>query len=180
MASSSSPSPSDSLPEDSDAQSPSAGSEHELAGTAPPTQATQSTKRKRTEQPYMLSTSNVYNASSSRIHVTGRSLRPEKSHPAAADEILFYNPTNPNFTLPNEVDDIMKDQEILDALPSSDLLKAVHTYVADYYAAKGWTAVGARSMDESALIAIGVLLEESLSIRTGQLNIFNMECAKTT
>ncbi|KAK6334168.1 hypothetical protein TWF696_002670 [Orbilia brochopaga] len=160
MASSSSPSPSDSAPTDSDALSSSEGSEREAGEPAPPSPPAQSAKRKRTSQPYMLSTSNVYNAASSRITVAGRPLNPSHTLPAAADEILFYNPTNPNFTLPDEVDKIMKDEGMLDALPDSDLLKAVHAYVADYYAAKGWTDVGARSMDEGALIAIGVLLEE--------------------
>ncbi|KAA8897044.1 hypothetical protein TRICI_006806 [Trichomonascus ciferrii] len=44
-------------------------------------------------------------------------------------------------------------------LPSSDLLKAVHLYAAEYYKERGlWQ--GYRSMDETALIGVGVLLEE--------------------
>lgn len=46
-------------------------------------------------------------------------------------------------------------------LPSSDLLKAVHLYAAEYYKERGnWQ--GYRSMDETALIGVGVLLEEYL------------------
>jgi hypothetical protein len=46
-------------------------------------------------------------------------------------------------------------------LPSSDLLKAVHLYAAEYYKERGlWQ--GYRSMDETALIGVGILLEEYL------------------
>lgn len=59
-------------------------------------------------------------------------------------------------------------------LPSSDLLKAIHTYVSDFYSQaipdSGITDV--RSMDETALLAMGILLEESIRDvlgRTGDL-----------
>jgi hypothetical protein len=62
-------------------------------------------------------------------------------------------------------------------LPDSDLLKALHTYASDFYAAKGGIAVDGnalgrgrvrrsdkgldfRSLDETALLALGVLMEE--------------------
>ena len=48
-------------------------------------------------------------------------------------------------------------------LPDSDLLKAIHTYASDYYSRA--TADGGRgdfhSMDETALLAMAILLEES-------------------
>lgn len=47
-------------------------------------------------------------------------------------------------------------------LPDSDLLKAVHAYAADFYGAMGENGeVMFRSMDETALLAMGVLMEEA-------------------
>ena len=47
-------------------------------------------------------------------------------------------------------------------LPDSDLLKAVHAYAADFYGAMGEDGeVMFRSMDETALLAMGLLLEEA-------------------
>ncbi|KAI1270184.1 hypothetical protein F5Y18DRAFT_367416 [Xylariaceae sp. FL1019] len=52
-------------------------------------------------------------------------------------------------------------------LPDSDMLKAVHSYAAHFYGALNGEAVGAspsideRSMDETALLAFGILLEEA-------------------
>lgn len=61
-----------------------------------------------------------------------------------------------------------------DVLPDSDLLKAVHSYTSHFYAALGSRASGGgggggaagrgvdeRSMDETALLAFGMLLEEA-------------------
>lgn len=53
------------------------------------------------------------------------------------------------------------------ALPSSDLLKSVHHHVSRYYEALnvrlggGEDPVDERSMDETALLAFGILLEEA-------------------
>lgn len=44
-------------------------------------------------------------------------------------------------------------------LPDSDLLKAVHAYASNFYGRKGGKA-DFRSLDETALMAVGVLLEE--------------------
>ena len=47
-------------------------------------------------------------------------------------------------------------------LPESDLLKAIHAYGSDFYgsAVKGKGKVDFESLDETALLAIGVLMEE--------------------
>ncbi|KAK6530053.1 hypothetical protein TWF694_003427 [Orbilia ellipsospora] len=117
-------------------------------------------KRRPTLTPYAHTTSNVYAASSSLLTIEGRPLSPSHSKPASADEILFHNPKDPNFTLPESVDKILRDENVTASLPDSDLLKAIHAYAADFYAAKGWDTVTGRCMDESALLAMGVLLEE--------------------
>ena len=48
-------------------------------------------------------------------------------------------------------------------LPDSDLLKAIHTYASDFYsrATVDRGQVDFSSMDESALLALGILLEEA-------------------
>lgn len=48
-------------------------------------------------------------------------------------------------------------------LPESDLLKAIHAYVSDFYgmATPDKGQCDFRSLDETALIAVGVLLEEA-------------------
>ena len=55
-------------------------------------------------------------------------------------------------------------------LPDSDLLKAIHTYASDYYSRA--TVDGGQgdftSMDETALLAIGILLEESAKESLGE------------
>lgn len=47
-------------------------------------------------------------------------------------------------------------------LPESDLLKAIHAYASDFYgrAVKGRGMVDFESLDETALLAVGVLMEE--------------------
>ncbi|KAK6511024.1 hypothetical protein TWF506_010108 [Arthrobotrys conoides] len=110
--------------------------------------------------PYSHSKTNVYTASSSLLTISHRSLSERHSKPASADELLFHNPLNPDFVLPDSVKSILEDEKIIGDLPDSDLLKAVHRYVSEFFEAKGWDGVMARSMDESAMLAIGVILEE--------------------
>ncbi|KAI5849988.1 hypothetical protein BZA05DRAFT_65512 [Tricharina praecox] len=46
--------------------------------------------------------------------------------------------------------------------PDDELLLAVHQYAADFYDAHGMAEVSCRSLDETALIAIGLLLENTI------------------
>ena len=54
----------------------------------------------------------------------------------------------------------LKDKTLL---PDSDLLKAIHAYAADFYAEAipNGRQVSTQSMDETALLALGILLEET-------------------
>ncbi|KZF24787.1 hypothetical protein L228DRAFT_245802 [Xylona heveae TC161] len=56
-------------------------------------------------------------------------------------------------------------------LPSSDLLKAIHSYTADYYdrdrTGGGKALADWKSMDETALLAMGILLEEAAKASLG-------------
>lgn len=66
-------------------------------------------------------------------------------------------------------------------LPDSDLLKTIHAYVSDYYAATtqgGRGRIDFRSMDETALLAMGILLEEAAAEaigKTGHLALVERE-----
>lgn len=62
------------------------------------------------------------------------------------------------------------DTELRTELPESDLLKALHCYTSDFYSRT--TADGGlgdfRSMDETALMAFGILMEEATRDILGQ------------
>ncbi|GAB7359301.1 hypothetical protein MBLNU230_g5953t1 [Neophaeotheca triangularis] len=55
-------------------------------------------------------------------------------------------------------------------LPQSDLLKTVHAYVADFYSQSALPGHhhSLKSMDETALLAMGILLEEAASEALGE------------
>jgi len=63
-----------------------------------------------------------------------------------------------------------KARDLKTELPESDLLKALHSYTSDFYSrATPEAGVGDwRSMDETALIALGVLMEEFCRETLGQ------------
>ncbi|KAG8626488.1 hypothetical protein KVT40_005433 [Elsinoe batatas] len=95
---------------------------------------------------------------------------PNTSHqPVPPEEVLFRRKGAP---LRYEETDTYFASSRLDpvtqVLPNSDLLKAIHAYTSNFYAAgslKGkWDW---RSMDETALLAMGILLEEAMKDRIG-------------
>lgn len=78
------------------------------------------------------------------------------------EEVLFRRKGAP---IRYEEDDFYwSDRRLTDKqkLPESDLLKAIHSYASDFYgrAVKGRGMVDFESLDETALLAVGVLLEE--------------------
>ena len=78
------------------------------------------------------------------------------------EEVLFRRQNAP---VRYEENDFYFAHELLSSecpLPSSDLLQAIHTYSSDYYdnAIVDGGRDDFRSMDETALIAAGILLEE--------------------
>jgi hypothetical protein len=62
------------------------------------------------------------------------------------------------------------ERELRTELPESDLLKALHCYASDFYShATADSGIGDyRSMDETALIALGILMEEEALKTLGQ------------
>jgi hypothetical protein len=56
-------------------------------------------------------------------------------------------------------------------LPDSEMLKAIHAYASDFYfstSSRGKNKVDTRSLDETALIAVGILLEEAVREALGE------------
>lgn len=91
--------------------------------------------------------------------------------PLPPEEVLFRRRNAPERY---EEDDIYFAHENLDPqqqeLPDSDLVKAVHAYASDFYGRvlgeRGKVSFG--SMDETALLAMGVLLEEEVGRVLGE------------
>lgn len=78
------------------------------------------------------------------------------------EEVLFRREGAP---IRYEEDDFYwADRDLADnqKLPESDLLKAIHAYASDFYgrAVKGKGKVDFESLDETALLAVGILMEE--------------------
>jgi hypothetical protein len=89
--------------------------------------------------------------------------------PISPEEVLLGRTTVPE-------DLIYQDYDVASALPhssklpESEMLKAIHTYASDFYgcAAEQGGRFDFKSLDETALIAIGVLLEEAVKGVLGQ------------
>ncbi|CAM1501128.1 Fc.00g102900.m01.CDS01 [Cosmosporella sp. VM-42] len=93
-----------------------------------------------------------------------------KDVPLAPDEVLFRRKDAPERYLEHDIyhaheRDLPHGGQ--GVLPESDLLKAIHGYTSKFYSAKDrehsisdWS-VNQRSMDETALLAFGILLEEA-------------------
>jgi hypothetical protein len=83
------------------------------------------------------------------------------------DEVLFRRRAAPERY---EESDIYKAPEPKTPLPDSDLLKYLHRYASEFYSKatpdKGETDF--QSMDETALLALGILLEEAGVLQLGE------------
>ncbi|KAI9796030.1 MAG: hypothetical protein M1833_006538 [Piccolia ochrophora] len=116
--------------------------------------------------------SNVFDAVAGRLyahplrphfgHLLAQDHRISSSIPLRPEEALFRRKAAPPRY---EEDDFYFADETLTpgrSLPHSDLLKAIHTYASDFYSHAFPSAVNGdwSSMDETALLALGMLLEE--------------------
>jgi len=81
----------------------------------------------------------------------------------APEEVLFRRKGAPKRYAENDI--YWADRSLTDdqRLPDSDLLKAIHTYASDFYqrATKNKGAIDFESLDETALLCFGILLEET-------------------
>ncbi|EGC42651.1 conserved hypothetical protein [Histoplasma capsulatum var. duboisii H88] len=122
---------------------------------------------------------NVYDAAAGRVSSSG--FRPRillnqdlvssvSSVPVTPEEVLFRRVNAPVRYAENDIyfanERLAPDQR----LPDSDILKAIHTYASDFYANATLNQGHAdwQSMDETALIALGILLEEAANESLGE------------
>lgn len=99
----------------------------------------------------------VYDAVAGRLGYDG--LVKPNQQPVAASEYLFRFQQGPEYD--QSYEQFSAHRHLEHRLPDSDLLKAIHAYASDFYGAlpDGQDSFG--SMDETALIAMGILLEEA-------------------
>lgn len=118
-------------------------------------------------------TATLYDAIAGRVGLNGflkdEQMRSSQVRVAAPEEVLLRRVNAPD-QIPY---DYYNADERLDAsqkLPDSDLLKDVHAYVADYYelANVDGHKIDFKSFDETALIAMGILLEEACREALGE------------
>ena len=84
-------------------------------------------------------------------------------------EVLFRRKDAPLRFAEDDVYEADRHLKLDQSLPDSDLLKAIHAYVADYYdRTSNIEALDVRSMDETALLAFGILLEEAAAEALGE------------
>lgn len=78
------------------------------------------------------------------------------------DEVLFRRRGAPQRYEENDIYWADKHLQGAQRLPESDLLKAIHAYAADFYEKQfgGFAAADRESLDESALLCLGILIEE--------------------
>ena len=90
--------------------------------------------------------------------------------PVPPEEVLFRRKGAPSRFEENDVYWADRHLEAHQRLPESETVKAVHTYLADFYstamADDGQQAT--RSMDETALLTLGILLEEAAAQALGK------------
>jgi len=110
----------------------------------------------------------VYDAVADRVNYEGlKPTRPELREDRALrsmravppDEVLGRRINAPKDRIPYEEPD---------ELPNSDLLTAIHQYASDFYDRNGMGEYGHKMLDETALLALGVLVEEQVRGALGE------------
>ena len=111
----------------------------------------------------------VYDAVAGRAGLNGflsqTQRQSENVLPIAPEEVLFGRTTIPENPI-NQAYETAGSSE----LPQPELLKAIHSYASDFYslAAEQQGTFDFKSLDETALVAIGVLLEEAVKEALGE------------
>ncbi|KAI9772030.1 MAG: hypothetical protein M1840_001318 [Geoglossum simile] len=94
--------------------------------------------------------------------------RPSSTLPTVPpEEVLFRRRNGPTRYAESDLYFANEDLPATTRLPDSDLLKAIHTYASEFYARNGGS-YDWRSMDETALLAMGVLLEDAAAVALGE------------
>ncbi|KAK7534396.1 hypothetical protein IWX49DRAFT_302253 [Phyllosticta citricarpa] len=94
--------------------------------------------------------------------------------PIPPEEVLFRMRHAPERFEENDPYNADRHLEQHQRLPESDLIKALHAYTSDYYNASFGedSKVDYRSMDETALLALGILIEEAAADLLGSTGDF--------
>ncbi|KIW94438.1 uncharacterized protein Z519_04414 [Cladophialophora bantiana CBS 173.52] len=89
--------------------------------------------------------------------------------PIAPEEVLIRRSTIPEHAI-HELYDAAGELRGPQKLPESEMLKAIHAYASDFYsrATQEQGTLDFRTLDETALIAFGILLEEAVKEALGQ------------
>lgn len=116
----------------------------------------------------------LYDAVAGRLSRDGFILSNSVKQPLPPDQVLFRNKNAPIRYEENDMYFAHRNLPDGSRLPDSDLLKAIHAYASDFYGSGmlGKCDEDFKSMDETALIALGILLEEAAAHslgRTGDL-----------
>ena len=118
-------------------------------------------------------TATVYDAVAGRVGLNGfltaDQLKSQSVKPSAPEEVLLRRVDAPDqiaYDYYNADERLRPDQR----LPDSDLLKDLHAYVSDFYdlTNKSGDTFDFRSLDETALLAMGILLEEACKESLGE------------
>ncbi|ELR05854.1 hypothetical protein GMDG_07627 [Pseudogymnoascus destructans 20631-21] len=107
----------------------------------------------------------LYDAIAGRSTQHGLSRTPTP-HAIAPETVLFQRAAAPDRH--EETDTYFASDNAAGNLPDSDLLKALHVYAADFYASEREAGADYRSLDETALLALGVLMEELCRDQLGE------------
>ncbi|KKZ66637.1 hypothetical protein EMCG_00200 [[Emmonsia] crescens] len=121
----------------------------------------------------------VYDAVAGRVSSSGfrpqtlshQTLAPSASSvPVTPEDVLFRRVNAPVRYAENDFYFANERLPFDQRLPDSDMLKAIHTYASDFYANATLDQGHAdwQSMDETALIALGILLEETANESLGE------------
>lgn len=104
----------------------------------------------------------LYDAVAGRLGYDGF-LNNHHTKPAPPDQVLFRSKGAPERFEENDTYFAHRNLPPGVRLPDSDLLKAIHAYASDFYGSGylGNTNIDFRSLDETALLAMGILLEEA-------------------
>lgn len=106
----------------------------------------------------------IYDAVAGRLGYDG--LVKPNQQPVAASDYLFRHQHGPEHDASYEQWSAHRHLE--HRLPDSDLLKAIHAHASDFYGAMLDGKGSFESMDETALIALGILLEEATAEGLGE------------
>ncbi|KAK5943778.1 hypothetical protein PMZ80_004787 [Knufia obscura] len=118
-------------------------------------------------------TATLYDAVAGKIGLNGfltlDQLQSKSIKPSTPEEVLLRRVNAPDqisYDYYNADEKLNADQK----LPDSDLLKDIHAYVSDFYEATNdpLDTFDFRSLDETALLAMGILLEEACKEAIGE------------